>query len=140
MTLIACRYGWFLVCRGSSGKNLGSTDVNAVTKTIQRQIGLRRDESGSTGGRKIVVRGFTCILVARALVLDAWTKAKGKLTPEKWLWAQQHPDLLVPRINIFTELVIKLFEHETFLPSCLMTFLADIGNNRRGAKEAQSPV
>ena len=110
MALLARRYGWFLVCRGSSGKNLGSTDVAAVTEAIQRQIGLGR----STECRNIVVYVKPCILVARALVLDAWTKVKGKPTPEQWLWAQLHPDLLIPRIDIFTELAVKLFEHDTF--------------------------
>jgi len=112
MTLLARTLGWLFVYRGPSSKNVGSQDMTAIKEAVERQIGTRKDEGGSVECRNIAVRGFKCLLVARAVVLDAWTRAKGKPTAEQWLWAQLHPQLLVPGQDIFRALAVKLFERE----------------------------
>jgi len=112
MTLLARTLGWLFVYRGPSSKNVGSQDMTAIKEAVELKIGGRTDEKGSVECRNIAVRGFKCLLVARAVVLDAWTRAKGKPTAEQWLWAQLHPTLLVPGRDVFHELALELFERE----------------------------
>ena len=120
MEMLQRHHGFFLVHQLTVSKNYGSSDMTGVATMIQEAIGKKRDEDGGFECRSIARFGFTCILMARAAVLNAWIKAKGPVSPEQWLWAQLHP-MFLNKEDIFLKLAEVLFREcaKETLPSSI---------------------
>ena len=143
LELLFLRFGWFLIHRGDASKNFGSMDVTNVIRGIEFEIGARKDEGGSAECRKIAIFGLQCVLLARTAVLKAWRVSSGtsgaEPTPEQWLWAQMHPQLLVPGQDIFDLLALKLYAQldRTQIPTKLSEVMPDFDNFYICIDEAQ---